>query len=502
MGNCCGKNHVIEAESVRTNPSSKRSSSIILENHSKQTDYRKKYQYIQMLGCGSFGKVRLYLDRQCKAFKYAIKTLKKDYFNKHNLESIVREVNILRSLDHPNIVKYFETYEDENYIHIVMEYIPGDNLFKLITNKKYFKFTEREISQIITCILKAVSFLHHNHIVHRDIKPENILFSVPGDFNALKLIDFGLSKVNNSKKDNRRVGTPFYMAPEMIEGNGVYESDIWSIGVILYILVTGKQPFRAKDKESVFKKISEANYDIKSLNECNCSDELKDLIKKCLVKNYKKRIKVENALKHNWFKLFDNNKNDFRCVDESIINSLKNFQYINLLQKETFYYLAKLSDDKELLKLKKAFDAIDKDNSGEIEYEEIPKIFEELNIKMSDKELKNIFNSLDFHCDGKINYSEFLAGTISSLKIFKEDKILSAFKYFDVNDVGYITYESVITALKSSKVAVDEKGLLGYFQKFNLKKINFEQFKNIVLENQEKELIKRYQSTTSYLPTE
>ena len=121
---------------------------------------------------------------------------------------------------------------------------------------------------------------------------------------------------------------------------------------------------------------------------------------------------------------------------------------------------------------------------------------------MSDKELKNIFNSLDFHCDGKINYSEFLAGTISSLKIFKEDKILSAFKYFDVNDVGYITYESVITALKSSKVAVDEKGLLGYFQKFNLKKINFEQFKNIVLENQEKELIKRYQSTTSYLPTE
>ena len=502
MGNCCGKNHVIEGESIKTSPSSKRSSSILLENHSKQTDYRKKYQYIQMLGSGSFGKVRLYLDRQCKAFKYAIKTLKKDYFNKHNLESIVREVDILRSLDHPNIVKYFETYEDENYIHIVMEYIPGDNLFKLITNKKYFKFTEREICQIITCTLKAVSFLHHNHIVHRDIKPENILFSVPGDFNALKLIDFGLSKVNNSKNDNRRVGTPFYMAPEMIKGNGVFESDIWSIGVILYILVTGKQPFRGKDKETVFKKISEGNYDINSLNDCNCSEELKDLIKKCLVKNYKKRMNVENALNHNWFKLFDNNKNDFRCVDESIINSLKNFQYINLLQKETFYYLAKLSDDKELLKLKKAFDAIDKDNSGEIEYEEIPKIFEELNIKMSDKELKNIFNSLDFHCDGKINYSEFLAGTISCLKIFKEDKILSAFKYFDVNDVGYITYESVITALKSSKVAVDEKGLLGYFQKFNLKKINFEQFKNIVLENPEKEIFKRYQSTTSYLPTE
>ena len=135
MGNCCGKNQVIDGESIRTSPSSKRSSSIILENFSKQTDYKKKYEYIQMIGCGSFGKVRLFLDRQCKVFKYAIKTLKKDYFNKHNLESIIREVDILRSLDHPNIVKYFETYEDENYIHIVMEYIPGDNLFKVITNK-------------------------------------------------------------------------------------------------------------------------------------------------------------------------------------------------------------------------------------------------------------------------------------------------------------------------------------------------------------------------------
>ena len=505
MGNCCGKAQVVEAESLKTSTSSKRSSSILLESYSKQADYKKRYQYVQMLGSGSFGKVRLCLDRQCKCFKYAIKTLKKDYFNKHNLESIVREVDILRSLDHPNIVKYFETYEEEHYIHIVMEYIPGDNLFKVITNKKYFKFTEKEICQIMTCLLKAVLFLHHNNIVHRDIKPENILFSVPGDFDALKLIDFGLSKQNNSKNDKRRVGTPFYMAPEMIKGNAVFESDIWSIGIILYVMVTGKQPFRARDKENVFKKISSGIYDSKSLNNCNCSDELKDLIKKCLVKNYKKRINVETALKHNWFKLFDNNKNDFRVIDESIINSLKNFQYTNLLQKETFYYLAKLSNDKELLKLKKAFDVIDKDNSGEIEYEEIPKIFEELNIKMTDEELKAIFNSLDFHCDGKINYSEFLAGTISSLKIFKEDKLLSAFKYFDVNDVGYLTSESIILALKSNNVPIDENGLIGYFKKFNLKKINFEQFKNIVLENPELERIKRYQSTTinnSVIPTD
>ena len=376
-----------------------------------------------------------------------------------------------------------------------MEYIPGDNLFKLITNKKYFKFTEKEICQLITCLLKAVLFLHHNNIVHRDIKPENILFSVPGDFNALKLIDFGLSIQKNAKNENRRVGTPYYMSPEMIHGNFVYESDMWSIGVILFIMVTGKQPFRAHDKEGVFEKILNGKYDKKSLDKSKCSIELKDLIKKTLVKDYKKRISVESALQHKWFSLFEDNKNNFQVIDQDILDSLQNFQYTNILQKETFYYLAKLSNDKEILKLKKAFEIIDKDNSGEIEYEEIPKIFEDLGIQASEQELKNIFNSLDFHCDGKVNYSEFLAGTISSLKIYKDDKLFSAFKYFDVNDEGYITSESILSALKASNVAVDEISLIDYFNKRKLKKINFEQFKTLVLaKNFEEESIKRFKS--------
>ena len=497
MGNCCTKQDVIEIDSARSTQgsSSHRNSSILFEKFSKQTDYKKKYEYIQMLGSGSFGKVRLYVDRQCKTLRYAIKTLKKDFLNKHMIDSIEREVDILRSLDHPNIVKYFETYEDDHFIHIVMEYIPGDNLFKVITNKKYFKFTEKEICQIMTCLLKAVLFLHHNNIVHRDIKPENILFSVPRDFNALKLIDFSLSIQKNAKNDNRRVGTPYYMSPEMIHGNFVYESDMWSIGVILFVMVTGKQPFRTRDKEGVFEKILNAKYDKKSLEKSKCSNELKDLIKKTLVKDYKKRISVESALSHKWFSLFENNVNNFQIIDQDILDSLQNFQYTNILQKETFYYLAKLSNDKEILKLKKAFEIIDKDNSGEIEYEEIPKIFEDLGIQASEQELKNIFKSLDFHCDGKVNYSEFLAGTLSSLKIFKDDKLLSAFKYFDVNDEGQITCDSIIWALKASNVAVDEMELVDYFNKRKLKKINFEQFKTLVLaKNFEEERIKRFRS--------
>jgi calcium-dependent protein kinase len=285
------------------------------------------------------------------------------------------------------------------------------------------------------------------------------------------------------------------MAPEMIHGNFVYESDMWSIGVIIYIMVTGKQPFRARDKEGVFDKILKGKYDKKSLEKSKCSNELKDLIKKILVKDYKKRISVESALQHKWFSMFEDNKNDYRIIDQDIIDSLQNFQYTNILQKETFYYLAKLSNDKELLKLKKAFEIIDKDNSGEIEYEEIPKIFEDLQIEASEQELKNIFNALDFHSDGKVNYSEFLAGTISSLKMYKDDKLLSAFKYFDIYDEGHITADSIIAALKSNNVQVDEMGLIDYFNKRKLKKINFEQFKTLVLANNfEQENIKRLRS--------
>ena len=489
MGGCCEVKEVVEVQSNKstTNINSQRSSSFILDKFSKQKDFRKKYEYKCLIGSGAFGKVRLYVDRDSKTFQYAIKTIKKNIFNKHSIESIKREIDILRSLDHPNIVKYFETYEDEYYLHIVMEYIAGDNLFRVLTDQKRFKFTERAISKIMTCLLKAVLFLHHNGIIHRDIKPENIVFVEPNNFNALKLIDFGLSIQQNARKDNRRVGTPYYMAPEMIKGNFVYVSDVWSIGVILFIMVTGKQPFRGKSKQEVFERIKSGEYDTKSLQKSKCSKEVKDLIKKMLVTDYEKRITVEAALEHIWFKQFEIDKKINLVVDEEIIESLKQFQYQNLLQKEIRFYLAKLCSDKEIIKLKHAFLAIDKDNSGEIEYEEIPKIFNELGIEATDNELKSIFSSMDFHCDGKVNYSEFLAATISSINFNKEEKLWSAFKYFDTTDSGFITLDSVMEALKDSAVIVDKEGLNEIFEdlKKKGKKINFNEFKAIVFGNQD-----------------
>lgn len=407
MGTCCGTPYVKEED---TGSSFSRRNSILFEKFSRLSDYKKKYEFLSILGTGGFGKVRLYRDKKCPDMKFAIKTIKKNFINKHGIASIKREVEILRKLDHPNIVNYYETYEDDQYIHIMMEYIPGDNLLKMISNKSYTDVSERGIMEITVVLLKTVQFLHNNNIVHRDLKPENILFSINGDYQSLKLIDFGLS-IGFREKDTYRVGSPYYMAPEMLHGEFSFASDIWSLGVILYFMITGRQPFHAKSRSRIAEKIKQGKYDKPLLAKSHCSDELKDLIKKILIVEPKKRISVQAMLDHPWitksYKIQQNAQ-----LDREILSSLKEFNQKNLLQKEILFVMARISKENEIQKLKQAFKLIDKDNSGEIEYNCIPLIFERAGITPSSKEVDSLWNSLDFHQDGKINYSEFLAATI------------------------------------------------------------------------------------------
>jgi calcium-dependent protein kinase len=168
----------------------------------KNADIRKNYEFISMLGNGNFGKVRLYRDRKQKDLLFAIKTLKKETLTRSYFELIKNEVNILSNLDHPNIVKYFGVYEDDYYIHILMEYLKGYDLYKIIALKKYTGFDEKDICEIIYQLLQALSFIHNQNIIHRDIKPENILFASKKDYSTLKLIkeNYNLKKWDAVKK--------------------------------------------------------------------------------------------------------------------------------------------------------------------------------------------------------------------------------------------------------------------------------------------------------------
>ena len=479
MCGCTSSNTINE---INRSNNSFSNTAIHFDRYSKSTDFNLKYEYISTIGKGSYGIVGLYKDRKVKSMKYAIKSIKKDFFNLNSIENTLKEIEILRSLDHPNIVKYFESYEDENYLHIVMEYIPGESLYNIIkkNNNKKINFKEKEIKEIILNLLKVVSFLHKKKIVHRDLKLENILFSIPNDYSSLKIIDFGLSSNFTLKKEKFIVGTPYYMSPEMIEGIYHYKSDLWSIGVILYSLITGKYPFNGKDKNEVFSLINSGKYNKKNLNKKNYSIEAKNLIKKIFTVDLNKRISIEDALNDDWFKLTENENNNL-IVNFDIIDALKNFQFNNLLKKEILYFFAKILKDSEVDKLKNIFSFIDKDNSGEINYENLKEMFKENNIDINEKELQKIFKSLDFHSYGSINYTEFIAATLSSIKFSIEEKLIAAFNYFDINNKGFITIDTIFEALIQNNINVDKIGLEKIF-KDKKRKIEFFEFKRIFYE--------------------
>ena len=479
MCGCTSSNTINE---INRSNNSFSNTAIHFDRYSKSTDFNLKYEYISTIGKGSYGIVGLYKDRKVKSMKYAIKSIKKDFFNLNSIENTLKEIEILRSLDHPNIVKYFESYEDENYLHIVMEYIPGESLYNIIkkNNNKKINFKEKEIKEIILNLLKVVSFLHKKKIVHRDLKLENILFSIPNDYSSLKIIDFGLSSNFTLKKEKFIVGTPYYMSPEMIEGIYHYKSDLWSIGVILYSLITGKYPFNGKDKNEVFSLINSGKYNKKNLNKKNYSIEAKNLIKKIFTIDLNKRISIEDALNDDWFKLTENENNNL-IVNFDIIDALKNFQFNNLLKKEILYFFAKILKDSEIDKLKNIFSFIDKDNSGEINYENLKEMFKENNIDINEKELQKIFKSLDFHSYGSINYTEFIAATLSSIKFSIEEKLIAAFNYFDINNKGFITIDTIFEALIQNNINVDKIGLEKIF-KDKKRKIEFFEFKRIFYE--------------------
>nr|XP_002128230.1 calcium/calmodulin-dependent protein kinase type IV-like [Ciona intestinalis]XP_009858323.1 calcium/calmodulin-dependent protein kinase type IV-like [Ciona intestinalis] len=255
------------------------------------------YTIQETLGRGASSVVKV-AEKNGTGEKYAVKILSK----KAEKKLVQTEIGILLTLSHPHIIKLFDIYESGTNVYLVLERVTGGELFDRIVSRGWY--SERDAAHALKQILQAVSYLHSKNIVHRDLKPENLLYADESDNSSLKVADFGLSRIKDSDFMKTVCGTPGYVAPEILLGRPYTEAvDIWAIGVIAYILLCGFEPFHDdRGDQAMFQRILKCDYKFVS----PCWDDIslgaKDLVKKLLVLNPKRRLTAKAALEHPWVK--------------------------------------------------------------------------------------------------------------------------------------------------------------------------------------------------------
>lgn len=231
--------------------------------------------------------------------KYAIKCIKKTMVEGDDIKLLRREIAIMKGVSHPNILKLYEVFEDEDEFFLVMELVEGKELFDKIVDKG--QYSEADAAHIVRQIVSAVDYLHANGIAHRDLKPENLLSAGSDGNEIIKIADFGFSKNFGEEKLMTSCGSPGYVAPEVLTSESYDKSvDMWSVGVIIYILLCGYPPFYADNAPALFKKIMDVKYDFEDPSWDDVSADAKDLIRHLLVKEPSERYTAKQCLENRW----------------------------------------------------------------------------------------------------------------------------------------------------------------------------------------------------------
>ncbi|CAN4118012.1 unnamed protein product [Withania somnifera] len=399
------------------------------------------YTLGKKLGQGQFGTTYLCTEN-ATAVEYACKSIsKRKLFCREDYEDVWREIQIMHHLsEHPYVVRIKGTYEDNLFVHIVMEVCKGGELFDRIVQKGHY--TEKKAAQLMKTIVKVVEACHSLGVMHRDLKPENFLFDSSDEDAKLKATDFGLSifyKPGQYFSDV--VGSPYYVAPEVLHKYFGPEIDVWSAGVILYILLCGVPPFWAETDNGIFKQILKGKIDFESEPWPQISDSAKDLVKKMLTRDPRARLTAHQVLCHPW--IVDDHVAPDRPLGSAVLSRLKQFCDMNKLKKMALRVIAERLSEEEIGGLKQLFKMIDTDNSGTITYEELKHGLKRVGSDLTESEIKALMSAADFDNNGTIDYGEFIAATLHLNKMEREENLLAAFFYFDKDGSGYITIDEL-----------------------------------------------------------
>ena len=412
----------------------------------------KIYSKIKILGTGTFGEVWLVKHKDLKK-EFAMKLIKKKENKPSEEKEILNEIQILKNLDHPKILKIIDFFSTPKLYYIITEYCPDGELFNEII--KVGKFDEGQSAFIMNQIFKAITYCHSLNIIHRDLKPENIMITDREKNGCLqvKIIDFGTAKISEKgQSENRYVGSSYYMAPEVIKRKYNEKCDIWSCGVIMYILLTGRPPFDGEDDNEILENVKIGKYDMTNHPFPLLSDESKDLITKLLEYNPNKRISASEALNHSWFKTAEFKKKDqINIVPHSLakqmISNLTKYNSDNMLRCTVIAYLVHHNTNiEQCVEAGKLFNKIDLNNNGRIEKEELIKGIEKywkLTREEVEKQVDCLFNNIDTDHNGFIEYEEFVRAAVDPKIFMSRNYLKFAFGYFDRDNSGDISLEEI-----------------------------------------------------------
>ena len=405
------------------------------------------------LGEGSYGAVFRVKNKDTGIYRAMKKFFIQNKQDKSKEKELLNEIEMLKKLDHPNIVKVFESYNTKEGYYIITEYCKGGELFDKIMSEAPFE--ESAAAYIMYQILSSVFYCHNLNIIHRDLKPENILIEneekETGYLN-IKIIDFGTAKLFDKNKTEKSViGSAYYIAPEVLNEKYNEKCDVWSCGVIMYILLSGAPPFNGDDNE-IIGKIKVGKYDLKADPWPKVSSEAKDLIKQMLQMNVLSRISAQKAMSHKWFKKFKMRERFTNVGAEKlkqICENIKKHKSENKLQQAAFAFLVHnslhLPEVKDIVKV---FKNIDTNGDGRITREELCVALSRIyNVADTEEEVEEIFKQVDNDNNGYIEYEELIRASINKELVLTEPNLNYSFKYFDTDRSEQINIQEIAAVL-------------------------------------------------------
>lgn len=415
-------------------------------------NFDEKYQKGKLLGHGQFGYTYA-ATAIATGDKVAVKVIeKKKMLLPIAVEDVRREVKIMKALSgHENVVQFYDAFEDDDAVYIVMELCEGGELLDRILSKKDKRYSEKDAAKVVRQMLNVAARCHLNGIVHRDLKPENFLFKERSEDSPLKATDFGLSDhILPGKKFHDVVGSAYYVAPEVLKRKSGPQSDAWSIGVITYILLCGRRPFWDKTEDGIFKEVLKKKPDFREKPWPTLSLSAKDFVKKLLVKDPRARMTAAQALSHAWVR--EGGEATDIPLDVSVLSNMRQFVKYSRLKQVALKALASTLNHEEIADLRDQFNAMDMDRNGTITLEEMRQaLAKDQPFAMKEGKVLEILRAIDSNSDGLVDFQEFVAAALHVHQLEELDvekwnqRTRAAFDKFDSDKDGYITPDELRT---------------------------------------------------------